>query len=169
MTSLIAAVAPVSRVFTTRFTNLSEKLPLKHGVPTPTSGTSNCSTVRMTALMHVAERLLGAFPKCFLLLQTTRILPILGFVNYLYVTNLFCVLEVTHAHNTERCRAPPYGQGTQQKETNLPDWKHSVKSRLQADKLESTNRDSAQRDGTVGSDAEWSMAQSMAVYLSLQL
>jgi hypothetical protein len=112
-TSLIAAVAPVSRVFTTRFINLSEQLPQKHGVPTLTSGNENCSIVRITALVHVADRLLGAFAKCFLLLQIMRILPIFGFVNYLYVTNLFCILDVTHAHNVERCRAPPYDQCTQ--------------------------------------------------------
>jgi hypothetical protein len=121
MTSLIAAVAPVSRVFSTRFTNLSEKLPQKHGVPTLTCRTANCSTFRMTALKQVAERILDAFAKCFPLLQIMRILPILGFLNYLCVTNLFCVLEVTQAHNLERFRAPPCGQGTQQKATNLPD------------------------------------------------
>ena len=121
MTSLMAAVAPVSRMFTTRFTNLPEKLPQKHGVPTLTSETANFSTVRITALIQVAEPLLGAFAKYFLLLQIMRILPVLGFVNYTYVTNLFCVLEVTHAHNAERGRAPPYGEGTQQKATNLPD------------------------------------------------
>jgi hypothetical protein len=120
MMSLMAAVAPFSRVFTTRFTSLSEKLPQEHGVPTLTSGTVNCSTVRVTAPIKVAERILGAFAKCFLLLQIRRILPILGHVNYLHVTNLFCVLEVTHAPNVERCRAPPHGQGTQQKATNLP-------------------------------------------------
>jgi len=76
MMSLMAAVAPVSRVFTTRFTSLSEKLPQKHGVPTLTSGTVNCSTVRVTALIQVAQRILGAFAKCLLLLQSMRILPI---------------------------------------------------------------------------------------------
>jgi hypothetical protein len=54
MMSLMAAVAPVSRVFTIRFTSLSEKLPQKHGVPAHTSGTVNCSTVRVTAL--IADR-----------------------------------------------------------------------------------------------------------------
>jgi hypothetical protein len=76
---------------------------------------------------------------------------------------------VTQAHNLERFRAPPCGQGTQQKATNLPDWTHFAKSWLQSDELESTNGDSAQRDSTVGSDAEWRMAQSLAVYLSLKL
>lgn len=33
MTSLMTAVAPVLGVFTTRTTNLSEKLPQKHGAP----------------------------------------------------------------------------------------------------------------------------------------
>lgn len=157
----MAAVAPVSRVYTTRFTSVSEKLPQKHGVPTLTSGTTNCSRVRMTALIQVGERILGAFAKCFLLLQIMRILSILGFVNYPYVTNLFCVLKVTHAHDVERCCAPPHGQGTQQKATNLPDlrWQNTLwKCRLQSDELEYTNGDSAQRDGTVGSDAEWRMA-----------
>ena len=39
MMSLLTAVAPASRVFTTRITDLSEKLPQQHGVPAFMVGT----------------------------------------------------------------------------------------------------------------------------------